>query len=77
MTGRLPSLTHEGRVLSDKNKTLLEAALAALSALLSAAAPPSPPEAEAESEAQSTQRRQARLHQLAEAELLYAESLVH
>jgi HK97 family phage prohead protease len=73
MTGRLPSLTHEGRVLSDKNKTLLEAALAALSALLQAAAPPPPPDASDDAEAQA--RTAARLDQLRAAELSYADVL--
>jgi hypothetical protein len=72
LSGRLPTLTHEGKVLSEKNKTLLEAALAALQALLNAATPPPPPPDAGEEE---QARTAARLDQLRDSELLYAELL--
>jgi len=49
----VPSETHEGRVLSAKNKKLLQDAAAALQALLDAAEPPPPPEKKDEEEEQA------------------------
>jgi HK97 family phage prohead protease len=66
----VPSETHEGKVLSAKNKTLVKAAIDALSALLAAAEPPVEDESSAEALTVTE-----RLRQLREAELAYAHIL--
>lgn len=62
----VPSETHEGKVLSAKNKTLVKNAIEALQALLAAAEPP----VEEEQALTVTER----LNRLREAELVFAQS---
>jgi HK97 family phage prohead protease len=67
--GRLPRVTHEGKVLSGKNKQLVQSCIDALHALMMAADPPASTN---ESQALAAARR---VQQLQDAELLYAEAL--
>ena len=68
--GRFPLEAYEGKVLSGKNKRLVEDAVAALQALLAAAEPAS------SSSDEGPALTAARLDQLREAELLAAELLI-